>query len=92
MFHILNNSCTHVFLLCVFKKLFILYCGTLLVAQTVKRLSTMWETWVRSLGWEDPLEKEMGAERVKLWPGAEWALYGDTGPGTLGRAPGCVER
>ena len=30
-----------------------------LVAQTVKRLSTMWETWVRSLGWEDPLEKEM---------------------------------
>ena len=25
----------------------------------VKRLSTMWETWVRSLGWEDPLEKEM---------------------------------
>ena len=25
----------------------------------VKRLPTMWETWVRSLGWEDPLEKEM---------------------------------
>ena len=32
---------------------------TSLVAQTVKRLSTMWETQVRSLGWEDPLEKEM---------------------------------
>ena len=32
---------------------------TSLVAQTVKRLSTMWETWVRSLGQEDPLEKEM---------------------------------
>ena len=30
-----------------------------LVAQTVKRLSTMWETCVRSLDWEDPLEKEM---------------------------------
>ena len=29
------------------------------VAQTVKRLSTMRETWVRSLGQEDPLEKEM---------------------------------
>ena len=29
-----------------------------LVAQTVKRLSAMQETWVRSLGWEDPLEKE----------------------------------
>ena len=25
----------------------------------VKCLSTMWETWVQSLGWEDPLEKEM---------------------------------
>ena len=32
---------------------------TSLVAQTVKRLSTMWETWVQSLGWEDPLEKKM---------------------------------
>ena len=32
---------------------------TSLVAQMVKRLSTMWETWVRSLGQEDPLEKEM---------------------------------
>ena len=30
-----------------------------LLAQTVKHLSTMRETWVRSLGWEDPLEKEM---------------------------------
>ena len=28
-----------------------------LVAQTVKRLPAMRETWVRSLGWEDPLEK-----------------------------------
>ena len=32
---------------------------TSLVAQTVKRLSTMRETWVRSLGQEDPLEEEM---------------------------------
>ena len=32
---------------------------TSLVAQTVKRLSTMRETQVQSLGWEDPLEKEM---------------------------------
>ena len=30
-----------------------------LVAQMVKRLPAMRETWVRSLGWEDPLEKEM---------------------------------
>ena len=32
---------------------------TSLVAQTVKPLSTMQETWVRALGWEDPLEQEM---------------------------------
>ena len=25
----------------------------------VKNLPAMWETWVRSLGWEDPLEKGM---------------------------------
>ena len=30
-----------------------------LVAQTVKRLPTMWETWVRFLGQENPLKKEM---------------------------------
>ena len=30
-----------------------------LVAQLVKNRSTMQETWVRSLGWEEPLEKEM---------------------------------
>ena len=31
-----------------------------LVAQRVKRLPTMLETQVQSLGWEDPLEKAMG--------------------------------
>ena len=30
-----------------------------LVAQTVKRLLKMWETQVRPLGWDDPLEKEI---------------------------------
>ena len=28
-----------------------------LVAQLVKNLPAMWETWVQSLGWEDPLEE-----------------------------------
>ena len=28
------------------------------VAQLVKNLPAMWETWVQSLGWEDPLQKE----------------------------------
>ena len=29
------------------------------MAQTVKSLPAMWGTWVRSLSWEDPLEKEV---------------------------------
>ena len=33
--------------------------GTSLVAQTIKNLPVMQETWVRSLGWEDPLEEGM---------------------------------
>ena len=32
-----------------------------LVVQLVKNLPTMWETWVRSLGWEDTLEKGKAA-------------------------------
>ena len=31
------------------------------MAQTVKNLPVMQEMWVQSLGWEDPLEKEMAA-------------------------------
>ena len=39
-----------------------------LVAQTVKCLSTTWETRVRSLGWEDRLEKEMAIHsRTIAW-------------------------
>ena len=50
------------------------------MAQTVKRLSTMWETRVRSLGWGDPLENEMAihssilAWRVSMDRGAWWAI------------------
>ena len=36
------------------------------VAQMVKRLSTMRETWVQSLGWEDSLEKEMATHSSTL--------------------------
>ena len=36
------------------------------MAQTVKHLPTMRETWVRSLGWEDPLEKEMATHSSTL--------------------------
>ena len=37
-----------------------------LVAQRVKRLPAMQETWVRSLGQEDPLEKEMATHSSTL--------------------------
>ena len=41
---------------------------SLTVAQTVKHLPTMRETWVRSLGQEDPLEKEMATHsRILAW-------------------------
>ena len=33
------------------------YSWAALVAQLLKNLPAMWETWVRSLGWENPLEK-----------------------------------
>ena len=33
------------------------YSWASLVAQVVNRLPAMWETWVQSLGWEDPVEK-----------------------------------
>ena len=38
-----------------------LHCGGVqasLEAQTLKNPPVMWETWVGSLGWEDPLEEE----------------------------------
>ena len=42
--------------------------GTSLLAQMVKRLSTMRETWLQSLDCEDPLEKEMAIHsRTIAW-------------------------
>ena len=50
-----------------------------LVAQTVKRLSATQETGVRSLGWEDPLEKEMAAHSSIL----AWKIPWTAEPGRL---------
>ena len=33
------------------------YSWASLLAELVKNLQAMWETWLQSLGWEDPLEK-----------------------------------
>ena len=52
---------------------------TSLVAQTVKRLPTMWETWVQSLGWEDLLEKEMAPHSSIL----AWKIQWMEEPGRL---------
>ena len=49
------------------------------MAQTVKRLPAMRETQVRSLGWEDPLEKEMATHSSIL----AWKTPWTEGPGRL---------
>ena len=49
------------------------------VAQMVKHLPTTWETWVRSLGWEDPLEKEMATHSSTL----AWKIPWTEEPGRL---------
>ena len=48
------------------------------MAQLVKNLSAMRETWVQSLGWEDPLEKGMILTLVS-WPGEFHGLYSLSG-------------
>ena len=46
-----------------------------LVSQTVKNLPAMWETWVQSLGWKDPLEEVMATHSSVL----AWRIPVDTG-------------
>ena len=49
------------------------------MAQTVKRLPTMWETWVRSLCQKEPLEKEMAIYSSTL----AWKISWTEEPGRL---------
>ena len=46
-----------------------------LVAQLVKNLPAMWETWVRSMDWEDPLEKGMATHSGILAWRIPWTVY-----------------
>ena len=46
-----------------------------LVAQTVKNPPAILETWVRSLGWEDPLEKGMATHSSILAWRIPWTVY-----------------
>ena len=50
-----------------------------LVAQMVKDLPAMWETWVRPLGWEDPLEMGMATHSSLL----AWRIPWTEEPGGL---------
>ena len=50
------------------------YSWTSLVAQLVKNLPAMQETWVRSLGWEDPLEKGKATHSSILAWRIPWTL------------------
>ena len=54
------------------------YSWASLVAQLVKTLSAMWETWVQSLGWENLLGRERLATPV-FWPGEFHGLYSPWG-------------
>ena len=57
------------------------------MTQLVKYLPAMWETWVQSLGWEDPLEKGMATQSSVLAWRFPWTE--ETG----GRSPwGCRVR
>ena len=55
------------------------YYGVSLVAQMVKNLPAMQKTWVRSLGWEDPLEKGMATHSSIL----AWKIPQTEVPGRL---------
>ena len=55
------------------------YSWTFLVAQTVKNPTTMRETWIQSLGWEDPLEEGMATHPSIL----AWEILWTGKPGGL---------
>ena len=68
---------------------------TSLVAQMVKHLRTMLETWVQSLGREDPLEKEMATHSSTLawkipWTEEPGGLQSVCVPGVSGPLSSCV--
>ena len=56
---------------------FILMSVQILVAQVVKNMPAMQETWVRSLDWDDPLEKRMAPHSSIL----AWKIPWTEGPG-----------
>ena len=64
--------------------MFEIYSQTSLVAQMVNCLPAMWETQVPSLGWKDPLEKEMATHSSILAWRIQWTQ--STGLKRVGKA------
>ena len=77
---LLKNECVST-AYCLYSIICIHLClrWALLVAQMVKDLTAMWEIWVRSLGWEDPLEKRMASHSSIL----AWKIPWTEEPGEL---------
>ena len=69
----------HIFIVCSFLMMAILIGVASLVAQLVKSLPAMWETWVQSLDWEHLLEKEMATHSSIL----AWRMLWTEKPGGL---------
>ena len=65
------------------------YSWASLVAQLVKNPPAMQATWVQSLGWEDPLEKERLPTPV-FWPGEFHGLYSPWGHKELDMTEGLL--
>ena len=57
------------------------------MAQAVKNLPAMQDTWVQSLGWEDPLEKEMATHSSIL----AWEIPWTEEPGGLRTVHGVAQ-
>ena len=57
----------------------LLYCWASLMTHRVKNPLAMWETWIRSLGWENPLEESMATHSSVL----AWRIPGTGEPGGL---------
>ena len=79
---IYSTLCVYVIIISLFSHYIVFHCIDIpfclpvtyyfLVAQMVKPLATRWETQVRSLGWEDPLKKEMATHSSTLARKISW--------------------
>ena len=81
--HFLGQNCLYKtdehFLWAIFFFIFFYHVNRILVAQTVKHPPAMWETWIRSLSQEDPLQEGMATHSSTL----AWKIPWMEEPGRL---------